>query len=251
MYREYWRLRRLHKLYLIYKETCGKLSPFLKLYKQLIKEKGMSVDQVVNVVDNAIHKIPYMDSLYRQAKDQAEKMQCTIQRLANDIRALERKISILDATAFSSEQECRRKEQQIQELTAEKHRIERLIANILNGEGYSQLKQIVKENVKAVLSQNKKLISVSFAALIQTLKNNPEMAKLIYNIPSVNDGEQYKDNNNIVKYLESNKDSILDLVEKHYENLVEALTNNAIFTATASSDAILSLPQSSSTFEVI
>ena len=78
----------------------------------------MSVDQVVNVVDIAIHKIPYMDSLYRQAKDQAEKMQCTIQRLANDIRALERKISILDATAFSSEQECKRTEQQIQELTA-------------------------------------------------------------------------------------------------------------------------------------
>jgi hypothetical protein len=244
MYREYCKLKRQDILNLIDKETNGKLSSFLKLYKQLIKEKGMSVDQVVNVVDIAIHKIPYMDSLYRQAKDQAEKMQCTIQRLANDIRALERKISILDATAFSSEQECRRKEQQIQELTAEKHRIERLIANILNGEGYSQLKQIVKENVKAVLAENKQLISISFAALVQTLQNDPEMIKAIYNISIANNDKDNK-NNNIANYFKANKDRILNLGETNYENLVKALANNAIATViSSSSDPKLSLPSS-------
>jgi hypothetical protein len=63
MYREYWRLKRLHKLNLIYKETDSKLETFLKLYNQVIKEKGMSVDQVANVVEMAIHKLPYMESL--------------------------------------------------------------------------------------------------------------------------------------------------------------------------------------------
>ncbi|HEX5892348.1 MAG TPA: hypothetical protein VFY41_05755 [Nitrososphaeraceae archaeon] len=173
--------------------------------------------------------------------------------MANYIGALELKISILDKTAFASEQDCRRKHQEIQELTAQKNRLEKLIANILNGEGYSKLKHVIKENVQAALSDNKKLILLSFAALIQTLINNPEMAKLIYNIPIMNNGQQHKDNdkNNIMKYLQSNKDGFLDLSEKHYETLIEALTNNAIFTATASSDAILSLPQSSSTFELI
>jgi hypothetical protein len=76
------------------------------------------------------------------------------------------------------------------------------------------------------------------------------MVKLIQNIPTANDGEQNKDNNNnaiITKYLESNKDSILDSAEKNYENLVEVLTNNAINMA-AASNPTLSLPQSSSTF---
>ena len=54
------------------------------------------------------------------------------------------------------------------------------------------------------------------------------MAKLIHNISSNNDSEQYKDNNNIVKYLESHKDRLVDLTEKNFENLVEALTYNAI-----------------------
>jgi hypothetical protein len=68
----------------------------------------------------------------------------------------------------------------VQELIAEKYRIEKLIANVLNGEGYSKLNQIVKENVKVVLSDNKKLILISFVALIQTLKADPEMVNLIY-----------------------------------------------------------------------
>jgi hypothetical protein len=126
-----------------------------------------------------------------------------------------------------------------------------LIANILNGEGYSKQKAIVKEIVKAVLSEKRALISISFAAVILTLKNDLQMVKLIYNIPRVNDGKQRKDNDiDVTKYLEFNKDSTLNLTEKHYESLVEALTNNAIAAAVSSSSSTLLLPQSSSTFNV-
>ena len=195
----------------------------------------MSIEQVVHAVDTAIHKLPYMENLYLQAKDEAEKMQCTRQGLANDITTQEHKISTLDKTAFSYEQECKRTEQEVRGLTAQKDRLEKQIANISNGEGYSNLKQIVKENVKVVLSENKKLISISSVALIQTLKDDPEMIKLIYNIPRANDGEQHEDPNNIIQYLEFNKDNLLDLAEKYYENLVEALTNDSISSAAASS----------------
>ena len=247
---EYWKMRGLDKLYAIYKETNDKLGPFLKLYKELIKKRRMSKEQVAKVVEIAIHKLPYMESLYEQVKEQVEKMQHTIQLLANHITVLERKISILDRIAFSSEQDCKRTEQRLQELTDKKDRIQKLIANILNGEGYSKVKQVVKESVKTVLSDNKKLISIAFVALIQTLKDDPQMIKLIQNMPCANDGEQYKDNNNnIVKYLEYNKDRILNLGEKHYENLVEALTNDFISSVATSCapNPALSLPSSSST----
>jgi hypothetical protein len=71
----------------------------------------MSVEKVANAVDIAIHKLPHMESLYEQVKEQVDKMQRTRQVLANDIAWLERKISILDNIAFSSEQECKRTEQ--------------------------------------------------------------------------------------------------------------------------------------------
>ena len=92
-------------------------------------------------------------------------------------------------------------------LICQKDRLEKLIANILNWEGYSKLEQTVKENVKAVLAENKQLISVSFLVLIQTLKADPQMVKLIYNTPARNNGEQLKnDDNNIKKYPEFNRD---------------------------------------------
>jgi len=84
MYREYWRLKRLHILNSVYKETNGKLGPFLKLYR-LIKEKGRSIEQVVNVVEIAIHKLPHMENLHEQVTDQIDKMQRTRQQLVNDI----------------------------------------------------------------------------------------------------------------------------------------------------------------------
>jgi hypothetical protein len=249
LYREYWELRGLDKLNTIYKETNGKLWPFLKLYKELIKKRRMTIEQVVNVVEIAIHKLPYMESLYQQAKYEVEKMQHTIQGLANDIEAKKYIISILDKTAFSSEQECIRKQQEIRELTTQKDRIKKLIANLLNGEGYLKLQQFVKENVKNALFDNKILILISFTALLQTLKSQPQLANLVYNIPGANNGEQDKDNNNkIAKYLETNKYTLLDLAQKNYENLVEIFTNNAIDAAVPSSfSPTLSLP-SSSTF---
>jgi hypothetical protein len=96
-----------------------------------------------------------MESLYRQIRDQVDKLQYTRQRLANDIETMERKVSILDTTVFSCEQDCNRKEQ-VQELTAQKDRLEKWIANISNND--DELKRLVKENVKAALSENKQVI---------------------------------------------------------------------------------------------
>jgi hypothetical protein len=64
------------------------------------------------------------------------------------------------------------------------------------------------------------------------------------------DGKQQKDNHiNITQYFECNKATIMDLAEKNYENLVQALTNNAINTVAESfSNSISLLTQSSSRF---
>ena len=115
------------------------------------------------------------------------------------------------------------KRTKLQALTDKKNRLEKWITNVLNGEDYTKLNQSAKESFKAVLSDNKILISISFAALIQTIKNDPQMTNLIHKIVTTNDGQQHKDDNNnkAIKYLEVNKNSLSDLAEKHYENLVE------------------------------
>jgi hypothetical protein len=86
MYREYWKLRGLDKLNSIHKETNGNIWPLWKLYKELIKKRGMRKEEVINAVDIAFHKLPHMESLYRQAKDQMNEMQLTRQHLLDHKR---------------------------------------------------------------------------------------------------------------------------------------------------------------------
>jgi hypothetical protein len=86
MYREYWKLRGLDKLNSIHKETNGNIWPLWKLYKELIKKRGMRKEEVINAADIAFHKLPHMESLYRQAKDQMNEMQLTRQHLLDHKR---------------------------------------------------------------------------------------------------------------------------------------------------------------------
>jgi hypothetical protein len=41
----------------------------------------MNIAQVVNIVEIAIHKLPYMETLYKQVKDEVDKLQYTRQHL--------------------------------------------------------------------------------------------------------------------------------------------------------------------------
>src|SRR5215216_3770677 len=51
LYREYWHLKGLPQLNTIFKETNGKIWIVLKLYKEIIKKRRMSIDQVINSVE--------------------------------------------------------------------------------------------------------------------------------------------------------------------------------------------------------
>ena len=48
-YKEYWKLKQLQNLNMVYEETRGDIGYFVKLYK-LAKAKGMGVQQVVDVI---------------------------------------------------------------------------------------------------------------------------------------------------------------------------------------------------------
>jgi hypothetical protein len=76
------------------------------------------------------------------------------------------------------------------------------------------------------------------------------MANVIHNMSATQDVHGHDNNNddNIIKYLELNRTRILDLSEKNFENIVEALTNSVIANiANASSfNSTLSLSSCSS-----
>ena len=67
----------------------------------------------MNAVEIDIHRLPYMENLYKQIKEEADNMQLTRQRFTHEIETLENQISMLDKTIFPIEQNWKREHQKI------------------------------------------------------------------------------------------------------------------------------------------
>jgi transposase len=67
-YKEYWKLRQLHDLNMVYEETKGDIAPFLKLYR-LSKAKGMGPKQVVNLLAMANEDFPALEKRIKRLRN--------------------------------------------------------------------------------------------------------------------------------------------------------------------------------------
>ena len=73
-YKEYWKLKQLHTLSMVYEETKGDIEPFLKLYR-LSKTKGMSVKQVVNLLTKASEDLPALEKRIKRLRNDMSMLQ--------------------------------------------------------------------------------------------------------------------------------------------------------------------------------
>ena len=86
---EYWKLTGQDKLATLYTMIEGRIFSLSKLYRELVIKRGMSIEAVANVVDIALHELPYMESLLDQATRAAARKQEKVEYLENRIRTLE------------------------------------------------------------------------------------------------------------------------------------------------------------------
>jgi hypothetical protein len=241
---EYCRLKKLDKLNSIFKETNGKLSPFLKLYKLLIRQRGMSIENVVNAVDIDIHKLPYMESLYRQAKDEVDKMQRTRQETENYLHTLNDEIASSKELLQSCRISCQHKRQEAENLNNEISRLESVVTRFKsNNEEYLKIQKMVEE-VSKFLADGKVLLQFALASIIEAIRRNPDKYNnlLVCNISSSSTSTPAQDS--LVSPIEAYKDLILDEAKRLYDKLLNHFTNsiidNAAGASSSSSDPILS-----------
>jgi hypothetical protein len=86
-YREYWKLKWLRILNSVCKQTNGKLGRLWNI-QAANKTKGITIYQVTNAVEIAIHKLSYMEDLYKHVTHEVYNLQHIRQELINHIEAL-------------------------------------------------------------------------------------------------------------------------------------------------------------------
>ncbi len=73
-YKEYWKLKQLHNLNMVYEETKGDTEPFLRLYR-LSKVKDKGVQQVVNLLEDANNDIPAFEEQFKRLRNDVSVLQ--------------------------------------------------------------------------------------------------------------------------------------------------------------------------------
>ena len=67
-YKEYWKLKQLHNLSMVYEELKEEIEPFLRLYR-LSKRKGVGVKQVVNLLVIANNDLPAVEQRFKRLRN--------------------------------------------------------------------------------------------------------------------------------------------------------------------------------------
>ena len=139
-YKEYWKLKRLLYLTLIYEEIKGDIEPFLKLYR-LSKAAGMNVQQVVNLLEIANTNLPDIQCRYERLKRELNTLEFDKQQSHRTMAYFNNQIETQRKALTSYRVSSIRERREIENLYNEKARIENLVTHFKNNnEEYLKIK---------------------------------------------------------------------------------------------------------------
>jgi hypothetical protein len=237
-YKEYWKLKQLHNLSMVYEEVKGDITPFLKLYR-LSKSKGMSVKQVVDALAIANNDLPDIQCRYERLKREVSTLEFNKQQSHIALTYFNNKIETQRKALTSYRISYIRERRVIENLCNEKVRLEALVTGFKNSnEEYLKIKQAAYEEVKSVLTDSKLLLKFATLSVIESLRSNPELYNFVMYDHSNNTTIPYRPNYPSLvseQHQQSFNDSytalILEEAEKLYNKLTTELTNRVIAAA--------------------
>jgi hypothetical protein len=254
-YREYWKLKQLHNLNMVYEETKADIDPFLRLYK-LAKRKGMGVKQVVNLLTIANNDLPAIEKRFKRLRNDMNMLQFQKRIDERNLYQLNNQIASTTKLLSSYRISCIRERRAIENLHNEKKRIEAIVAQFKNDneEYLNKIKQAAEEKVKSILSNGKVLLQFASLSVIESLRRNPELCNFVLNgISNNSDTDTTSYGSNCLSLMLSGRQPhqqqqsfndtyialILEESERLYNKLTIQLTNRTIAAAAAMSASSL------------
>ena len=163
-YREYWKLKQLHNLNMVYEETKGDIDPFLTLYK-LAKRKGIGVRQVVNILEMANNDLPAIEERYKTLRNDVSMLQFRKHTDERNLYQLNNQIASTTKLLNSFRISCERERREIENLLNEKARLEAIVTEFKsNNEEYLiKSNRQLKKKVKSVLTNSKSTLEICYS----------------------------------------------------------------------------------------
>ena len=155
LYREYWKLKQLHNLNMVYEEIKDDIESFLKLHK-LSRAKGIDVKQVVNLLQIANNDLPAFEKRFKRLRNDTSMLQFQKRIDERSLYQLNNQIASIIKLLSSYRISCIRERREIENLYNEKVRLEAIVTGFKNNneEYLNKIKQVSCEEVKSVLTNS-------------------------------------------------------------------------------------------------
>jgi transposase len=179
-YKEYWKLKQLHNLNMVYEELRGDIEYFLKLHK-LSKANGMGVKQVVNLLQIANNDLPVVEKRFKRLRNEISMLQFQKSIDERSLCQLNNKIAATTKLLSSYRISCIRERREIENLYNERIRLKAIVNEFKsNNEEYlDKIQQAVYEEVKTVLTDGTLLLKFATLSVIESLRRNPELCNFV------------------------------------------------------------------------
>jgi hypothetical protein len=105
-YREYWKLKQLHNLNMVYEELKGDIDPFLTLYK-LAKRKGIGVRHVVDILAIANNDLPAIEERVKTLRNDINMLQFQKHREERNLYQLNNQVTSTTKLLNSFRRTCK------------------------------------------------------------------------------------------------------------------------------------------------
>ena len=114
-YREYWKLKQLQNLNMVYEELRGDIEPFLRLHK-LAKANGMGVKQVVDALAIANNDLPSIEERFKSLRNEISTLQSQKRIDERNLYQLKNQIAATTNILNSLRMSCGRERMEIENL---------------------------------------------------------------------------------------------------------------------------------------
>jgi DNA-binding CsgD family transcriptional regulator len=249
-YQEYWNLKQMHELRMVYEEIGADTVHFLKLYR-LSKDAHMNSRQIINLLQIANNDLQSVEQRYKKLQRNLEYLKSktldaniTLEDLKSQIQNANQ---MLDLCRLSCQKEIS-KMLQLHRQNMGLYRLLRQFKN--NNEEYIRIQDIAKQTVRNVLSDNRQLLKFALLSLIESLRTDPiRFDFLIHGIPppltmskSTVMGHPARSSEYNIKtllyskqnsYTETLTEVIVNGVASLYEKMVKDFTNVTMTNASA------------------
>ena len=131
LYREYWKLKQLHNLNMVYEEIKGDIEYYLKLHK-LSKAKDMGVKQVVNLLTIANNDLLAVEKRFKRLRNEISMLQFQKRIDERNLYQLNNQIASTTRLLGSYRISCIRERREIEKLYNEKANLEAIVTEFFD-----------------------------------------------------------------------------------------------------------------------